>query len=144
METQICKSCKEEKDKSKFNSRLLKNGEIYFKKTCSKCINLKWKIKNPLKYKEVQKASYIQRKKDFVHKREQLFIHVNQFVCQRCFNDDKRVLQFHHREGTVKSFPLDLTRSLKNLKQEAEKCDVLCANCHIIIHYELRNEKNKK
>jgi transposase-like protein len=42
-------------------------------------------------------------------------------------------LQFHHRDGGDKQFGLSdrgLTRSLEVVRAEAEKCILLCANCH--------------
>ena len=42
------------------------------------------------------------------------------------------VLEFHHRDPTTKSFSIatKLMRAWDILKAEADKCDVLCANCH--------------
>jgi transposase len=42
-------------------------------------------------------------------------------------------LQFHHRDRATKSFGIagqGATRSLAALREEAAKCDLLCANCH--------------
>jgi transcriptional regulator with XRE-family HTH domain len=42
-------------------------------------------------------------------------------------------LQFHHVEPSTKSFGLSvrgITRSIAKLREEAEKCVLLCANCH--------------
>jgi excisionase family DNA binding protein len=42
-------------------------------------------------------------------------------------------LQFHHRDGATKEFGLadrGLTRSLDAVRAEANKCVLLCANCH--------------
>jgi hypothetical protein len=42
-------------------------------------------------------------------------------------------LQFHHRDGAAKGFGLadrGLTRSLDAVRSEAQKCILLCANCH--------------
>jgi excisionase family DNA binding protein len=42
-------------------------------------------------------------------------------------------LQFHHRDGEDKSFGIGnrgLTRSLAAVRAEAQKCILLCANCH--------------
>lgn len=58
--------------------------------------------------------------------------------CRDCGITDVRVLEFHHRNPDEKSFGVmqGLTRSLEVLRQEIEKCDVLCANCHLIRHAE--------
>ena len=42
-------------------------------------------------------------------------------------------LQFHHVDPTEKSFALSregVTRSLARARAEAQKCVLLCANCH--------------
>lgn len=42
-------------------------------------------------------------------------------------------LDFHHLDPTTKSFGLanrGLTKSMKVLTEEAQKCVLLCANCH--------------
>ena len=44
-----------------------------------------------------------------------------------------RALEFHHLDPQQKSFAISVdgqTRSLKRLKAEADKCVLLCANCH--------------
>jgi hypothetical protein len=46
-------------------------------------------------------------------------------------------LDLHHRDETEKEFGLSargMTRSWEKIKQEADKCVVLCANCHREIH----------
>ena len=43
------------------------------------------------------------------------------------------ILQFDHRTGTVKKFQLGDTGSIGSVKvllEEADKCDIVCANCH--------------
>jgi hypothetical protein len=45
-------------------------------------------------------------------------------------------LQFHHRDPATKSFEVSrqrITRSLSRLRQEAQKCVLLCANCHAMV-----------
>jgi transposase len=42
-------------------------------------------------------------------------------------------LHFHHRDPAAKLFGIGedgVTRSLAAMREEAEKCDLLCANCH--------------
>lgn len=54
--------------------------------------------------------------------------------CMICCENDPIVLDFDHREQSDKSLQLgDACKrgySLEKLLAEAEKCDVLCANCH--------------
>jgi len=58
--------------------------------------------------------------------------------CKHCGITDYRVLHFHHRDPSQKSFNIGsgTTRSLSKVKKEIEKCDILCANCHAILHHE--------
>ncbi len=55
-------------------------------------------------------------------------------ACKLCgYNDHQAALQFHHLDPSKKSFALSLrgvTRSMKELRAEAAKCVLLCANCH--------------
>lgn len=51
-----------------------------------------------------------------------------------------KALEFHHVDDN-KEFGLSakgVTISLARLKVEADKCDLLCANCHRELHEELR------
>ena len=62
--------------------------------------------------------------------------------CLRCGYDRcLRALTFHHRDPADKAFPLDArncsNRSHEVLAAEAEKCDLLCANCHAEVEEDL-------
>lgn len=55
--------------------------------------------------------------------------------CMICGESDPIVLEFHHRKPEDKHKKLKNRLALKSLSyaelaKEAEKCDVLCANCH--------------
>ena len=53
------------------------------------------------------------------------------------------VLEFHHVDPSTKSFTIgngDI-RSLSKLKEEADKCIMVCSNCHKEIHAKIRHEK---
>ncbi len=60
-------------------------------------------------------------------------------ACEQCGYDRcLAALQFHHREPSEKSFGLALNgtaRSLEKARAEAEKCDLLCANCHADVEW---------
>jgi len=48
-----------------------------------------------------------------------------------------QALELHHRNSAKKDFGLSahgLTRSWEKVKTEADKCDLVCANCHREIH----------
>ena len=59
--------------------------------------------------------------------------------CERCgYKKNYSALEFHHVKPVSKRFQLDL-RSLSNRKwdavlEEAEKCILLCSNCHAEEH----------
>lgn len=59
--------------------------------------------------------------------------------CQRCPERHEAVLVLHHRDPKAKD--VDLATAVCNmwseerLLAEMEKCDVLCANCHLKLHW---------
>lgn len=57
--------------------------------------------------------------------------------CQCCGYDKcVEALDFHHIDPTTKEFGISdgSTRSLEKTKAEADKCILLCANCHRELH----------
>lgn len=58
--------------------------------------------------------------------------------CEKCGYDKCiAAMDFHHKDPKEKEFGLSqkgLTKSLKVLKKEADKCLLLCANCHRETH----------
>jgi predicted HNH restriction endonuclease len=63
-------------------------------------------------------------------------------VCALCGIDDWRVLDFHHREQSMKEGGIgdavSHNWSKERILGEIAKCDTLCANCHRILHWEQR------
>jgi hypothetical protein len=62
--------------------------------------------------------------------------------CQRCgYDKSLRGLQFHHRDPSQKEFNIRGTKAAATswdvVKKELDKCDLLCANCHVEVHDEL-------
>jgi DNA-binding Lrp family transcriptional regulator len=60
--------------------------------------------------------------------------------CERCGYDKSiEALQFHHIKPSEKDFSISgKSYSIERLKKEVDKCIMVCANCHIEIHEELR------
>lgn len=64
--------------------------------------------------------------------------------CKNCHTKNPHVLQFHHRKGTVKLFTISVgagLRAWEDVLEETKKCDVLCANCHIVHHAHMRTQR---
>lgn len=63
--------------------------------------------------------------------------------CEVCGYDKMvSVLQFHHNNPLEKDFTISgKSWSYEKLRLEVDKCILLCANCHLEIHENIRNEK---
>ncbi len=61
--------------------------------------------------------------------------------CECCgYNKSTSVLQFHHTNPSEKDFTIGgKSYGFERLKVEVDKCIMVCANCHIEIHDEIRN-----
>jgi hypothetical protein len=57
--------------------------------------------------------------------------------CERCGYDScLAALEFHHLYGKDFGLSDGRTRSLERMKAEADKCMLVCANCHRELHAE--------
>jgi 5-methylcytosine-specific restriction endonuclease McrA len=69
--------------------------------------------------------------------------------CQICgYKKSLRGLIFHHRDPSQKDFGIRATKAAATswdvVKQELDKCDLLCSNCHAEVHDELDKEALKE
>ena len=93
----------------------------------------------PDKRKYADRAEYL---KQAVTKRrrklKQLIVEYKGGKCIICgYNRSAWAFDLHHVDGSLKEFGLSvrgLTHSWEKLKQEADKCVLVCANCHREIH----------
>ena len=119
----ICKYCNQEKG-DKFRVCKVINGKSYRRKKCNDC------------WFEQYKGN---RKKI----RAQIDEYKSKQKCEICGFDDWRALQFHHKKGEDKLFEIgnapQLGFSINKIKKEIDKCQVICANCHQILHHIERN-----
>jgi len=77
-----------------------------------------------------------------VHKRRkkirQLAVEYKGGQCEKCgYNRCIEALEFHHSNSSGKDFSISekgYTRSWDAVKEELNKCVLLCANCHREIH----------
>jgi DNA-binding transcriptional regulator GbsR (MarR family) len=60
--------------------------------------------------------------------------------CEICgYNKCERALQFHHKNPMEKDFSISgRSLSFDRLKEEVDKCMLVCSNCHCEIHDELK------
>lgn len=80
------------------------------------------------------RACRMERVAEWRRKTKRRLVHEAGGRCQLCGYDRcMAALEFHHTDPAEKEFALSvrgLTRSLEELRREAAKCIVLCANCH--------------
>lgn len=76
-------------------------------------------------------ARDLRRQWTFVHKRES-------DGCERCDAADPVCLDFHHTGNKTKevSHLISFGHSLSKIRQEIQRCRLLCANCHRVEHFE--------
>ena len=58
--------------------------------------------------------------------------------CVKCgYNEHHAALEYHHIRGNkLRAIAASMTSSWDKLINEINKCEVICANCHNVYHYE--------
>jgi len=124
MEQRKCRQCEAVKPIKEFASAGVVKGIKYWRRLCNPC------------YTVSKKPRKIKLKKEY-HELKSLC------ECAECGNNDIRVLDFDHLDASKKLFNVGegVTRgySMTRIKEEIEKCQVLCSNCHRIKTWEERN-----
>ena len=66
--------------------------------------------------------------------------------CNNCGTTDERCLHLHHRDAETKKRSVAQLIGkgyiFETVKAEVAKCEVLCANCHSILHHEEKRSGN--
>lgn len=88
--------------------------------------------------KEIYQARLRQKRKEA---KERLSEYKKTLSCKECGEKREACLDFHHRDPSIKDVNISKAQTDRwtwtRLKKELDKCDVLCANCHRILHYNL-------
>lgn len=65
--------------------------------------------------------------------------------CKFCNETRPQALDFHHRDPATKKAKVSAlvkeSYSLAVIKAEIEKCEILCANCHRVLHYVINRDR---
>jgi hypothetical protein len=96
-------------------------------------------LNNKEKYKEASKKSSPQTKKRRIHYLQEI---KSTMGCKICGEKRAPCLVFHHRDPKEKEMGIGdsvFKVSKKRILAEIAKCDVLCANCHLLFHWEESN-----
>ena len=117
VETKVCRNCNEELPVTKFKKRSGRQANQRFT-MCNRCLYVRYSRPNIEK-----KTRIIQQYKVSTG-------------CADCgFDTHPMALQFDHRPSTEKKFNIGEqigNKSMDDLWAEIAKCDVVCANCHVI------------
>lgn len=119
--TKVCSSCKETKPLSEFYSNGYQpNGKQKFKGKCVPCEN----------------NSRYDTRKNLI---KEILQELNKpYCCEICgYNRNSAALCFHHLNSSEKDFGLaQISKTTKsNVINEIRKCQLLCHNCHMEVHY---------
>ena len=116
METKICTQCKRELPLTQYYSR--GNGKL--RSECKEC-----------------HSKYVKRK---YQERKGAIGDVKASIgCAKCGDVRSYVLDFHHKDSSIKDANIARMTSNKNrledIQKEIDKCVVLCSNCHREFHH---------
>jgi len=112
----ICPSCELDKPNSEFYKR--QTGGLYISSLCKPCNN----------------ADKLKRQRGF----KQKAVDYKGGECQCCgYNKCNNALDFHHVDPKTKKFGIGKQRRTNltdEIKEELDKCILVCSNCHREIH----------
>jgi len=136
-----CIKCQEDKELTEFNKNKLSKDQLT--SWCKKCVKEKSNLHYKNNYNEIIKRSKIHNKNNTFKAQEIIDSFKENKKCEKCgYNEYKCALDFHHIDSSKKNFNISTggRKSLERLKNEIEKCILLCSNCHRTFHFlEKRN-----
>lgn len=136
-----------EKIKQRENEYYQKNKEkIKDRQTKHYQVNKKRIIKKRLEYRNKNLDRYKQNCKNRYNKNSAFIRRVKlKFGCKKCgYKKHPSALDFHHLKDKINSVTKMSFRSLKIIKEEMRKCQILCANCHRLEHLSSKESNSIK
>ena len=103
-------------------------------------------FKDPERKKEYRRKGYaenskseiahVKRRKDEI--RKWFWEYKKSLKCSKCSEAHPAIIDFHHKKDKEKEMAISYMVangfSIKKIKEELNKCQVVCANCHRKIH----------
>lgn len=133
MEEKICPRCGgDPKPITEFNWKVKGKRRQTHCKTCQSELTREHYRKNPEPYLARARRSRKRAK-------EWLKEYLTRSKCVDCGNNDARVLEFDHVNGDKVNAVTTMANSgysIATLEKEAAKCEIRCANCHRIRHFD--------
>lgn len=123
------------KKKGTIGYYLKKSNLVGFKETKNKPTR-RW-----TKFKDESSEDKSRRKSlnviNWKKEKKKLLVEYKGGQCERCgYNKCINALEFHHLDPTQKDFAISSNSfSFDRMKQEVDKCILLCSNCHREEHY---------
>ena len=132
MPNKLCYKCGRELPLEQFNKNCTRKDGLSAecKDCCGKYIR---------DYYQKHREYYLDKVNARVKSRQE---YINQFKtkCSQCGMEHPAALDFHHIDQSTKRFALSaaskMKLSLEEIKDEIDKCVILCANCHRIEHFD--------
>lgn len=137
----ICSVCDTPKNELEYNFRnKIKNIRHSLCKECDS--------ESKKNHYETHKQQYLDKAKKFNGEQRKLnrykiLEYLLTHPCVKCGEDDPIVLQFHHIISSTKKYNVGsmscMALSWNTIQKEIDKCEVLCANCHVKVTNTQRN-----
>lgn len=129
----ICRICKKDKQLDCFGNNIRKvTGKNSFCKVCKKGID-------KISYEKRRSKILIQKKNKKVYFTEEYNNFKSSLGCVKCGETKHYMLDFHHLEDENKEFNIGVKAwrvlNMQQLKNEIDKCIVICSNEHREFHF---------
>lgn len=114
----VCRYCKKSYPETDFYIAKEINGKVYRRHKCKYCYYI---TKHKLRIKRQKRIDNFKKKT----------------ACKYCGFSDYRALEFHHLHNKKFNISTGISAkhfSIKDVKKEIDKCIILCANCHRLLH----------